>query len=87
MRGKANLASRLLCVVFLLMSSRTAAAGGVIYVDADATVANNSSGCENNYDYFIKFLQYPNFFAYDTMKAGSLRRYFDGLTVLHIAYR
>jgi hypothetical protein len=35
----------------------------------------------------IEFLQYPDFFAYDTIKAGSLRRYFDRLTVLHIASR
>ena len=48
--------------------------------------ANNGSGWENIY-HFIEFLQYPDFFAYDAMKAGSLRRYFDGLTVLHIAYR
>ena len=49
--------------------------------------ANNGSGWENNYDYFIEFLQYLELFAYDPMKACSLRRYFDGLTVLHIAYR
>ena len=48
--------------------------------------ANNGSGWENIYDYFMEFLQYHNFFAYDTIKPGSLRRYFDGLTVLHIAY-
>ncbi len=49
--------------------------------------ADNGSGWENNYDYFIEFLQYPNLFAYDTMKAVSLRQYFDGLTMLYIAYR
>lgn len=48
---------------------------------------DNGSGWENNYDYFIEFLQYPNFFAYDGIKAGGLRRYFDGLTMLYIAYR
>jgi len=41
---------------------------------------NNGSGWENACVYFIEFLQYPNFFAYDPMKAGNLRRYFDGLT-------
>ncbi|MGB2865785.1 MAG: hypothetical protein WBC05_20805 [Sedimentisphaerales bacterium] len=87
MRGKANLASRLQCVLLLLVVARTAAAGGIIYVDANATGANNGSSWENAYVYFIEFPQYPDLFAYDTMKAGSLRRYFDGLTVLHIAYR
>ena len=87
MRGKANLASRLQCVLLLLVVARTAAADGVIYVDADAVGANNGSSWENAYVYFIEFRQYPELFAYDTMKAGSLRRYFDGLTVLHIAYR
>jgi hypothetical protein len=87
MRGKASFASRLQCVLLLLVVARTAAAGDIIYVDADAAGANNGSSWENAYVYFIEFLQYPDLFAYDTMKAGSLRRYFDGLTVLHIAYR
>jgi len=52
-----------------------------------ASGANIGSSRENIYVYFIEFLQYPDFFAYDTMKAGSLRRNFDGLTVLHIACR
>jgi hypothetical protein len=58
-----------------------------IYVDADVAGASNGSSWKNAYICFIEFQQYPDFFAYDTMKAGSLRRYFDGLTVLHIAYR
>jgi len=37
MRGKANLASRLLCVVFLLMFSRTAAAGSINYGGGSGT--------------------------------------------------
>ncbi len=37
MRGKASLANRLLCVVFLLMLSRTAAADGVIYGGGNGT--------------------------------------------------
>jgi len=84
MRGKANFASRLQCVLLLLVVARMAAADDIIYVDADA---NNGSSWENSYVYFIEFLQYPDLFAYDIMKADSLRRYFDGLTVLHIAYR
>ncbi len=48
---------------------------------------NNGSSWENAYVYFKEFPQYEEFFAYDTMKACSLRRYFDGLTVLHLAYR
>jgi len=53
----------------------------------DARGANHGSSWENAYVYFIEFLQYPDIFAYDTIKADSLRRYFDGLTVLHITYR
>jgi len=49
MRGKANLVSRLLCVIFILMLSRTAAAGGVIYVDTYAAGANNGSNWEDAY--------------------------------------
>jgi len=41
MRGKANLASRLQCVLLLFVVARTAAAGDIIYVDADAPGANN----------------------------------------------
>jgi hypothetical protein len=52
-----------------------------------AVGANNGSNWENMYEYFIEFLQYPDFFAYDTVKAGSLRRYLDGLTVLQVNYR
>ena len=87
MRGKARFTSRLQCVLLLLVVARTAAAGGIICVDADAAGTNNGSSWENIYVYFSEFLQYPKFFAYDIMKAGSLRRYFDGLTVLHIACR
>lgn len=71
----------------MLVVASTTAAGGVFYVDVDTAGANNGSSWEKAYVYFIEFLQYPDLFAYDTMKAGSLRRYFDGLTVLHIAYR
>ena len=87
MRGKANFVSRLQCVLLLLVVARTAAAGDIIYVDADAAGANNGSSWENSYINFIEFLQYPELFAYDSMKAGSLRRHFDGLTALHITYR
>jgi len=51
MRGKASFASRLLCVVFLLMFACTAAADGVIYVDANAAGANNGSSWEDAYVY------------------------------------
>jgi parallel beta-helix repeat protein len=51
MKGKASPASRLLCVVFLLVFSRTAAAGGVICVDADAPGADNGSSWVNAYVY------------------------------------
>ena len=87
MRGKASHASRLQCVLLLLVVARTAAASGVFYVDENAAGVNDGSSWENAYIYFIKFPQYPDFFAYDTMKAGSLRRYCDGLTVWHIVYR
>jgi predicted outer membrane repeat protein len=49
MRGKASLASRLQCVLLILVVARTAAAGGVIYVDADAPGANNGSNWGNAY--------------------------------------
>jgi hypothetical protein len=87
MRVKASLASRLQCVLLLLVVARTAAAGSFVYVDTDAPSADDGSCWENEFIYFREFPQYPDFFAYDTMKAGSLRRYFDGLTVMHIASR
>jgi len=62
MRGKANLVSRLLCVVFLLMFSRTADAGSVIYVDNDAAGANNGSSWENAYVYLQDALADANAF-------------------------
>ncbi|TKJ37108.1 MAG: hypothetical protein CEE38_09415 [Planctomycetes bacterium B3_Pla] len=43
MRRKANHVRWLLCVVFLLGAVRTAAAGGVIYVDASAAGGNDGS--------------------------------------------
>lgn len=49
MRGKASLASRLQCVLLLLVVARTAAASGTIYVDADAPGANNGLSWENAY--------------------------------------
>ncbi len=49
MRGKANYIKWLLCVLLLLVAARTAAAGGVIYVDADAAGANNGSSWADAY--------------------------------------
>ena len=51
MREKANLSSRLQCVLLMLVVARTAATAGVIYVDADAPGANAGSGWENAYVY------------------------------------
>jgi len=49
MKSKASLASRLQCVLLMLVVARTAAAGSIIYVDADAAGANNGSSWENAY--------------------------------------
>jgi len=49
MRRKASLASRLQCVLLMLVVARTAASAGIVYVDANAPGANNGTSWEDAY--------------------------------------